>query len=116
MTTSAFSTGILRIYPTRENAFVVGFVFRVLEDTPLHPECPFAIASSAILAFGRFEIAQVLKHQDASLILFGKLHNASAHEMRDIFIDLVDLVPEIYIVLFTFREKASLASVASNPP
>jgi len=50
MATSTLPTGVSWIDPTGENAFVVGFVFRVLEDASLHPECPFAIASVAVLA------------------------------------------------------------------
>ena len=115
MATSAFSTRISWIDSARENAFGIRFVFGVLEDPSLHPESPFAIASVTILPSGRFEIAQVLKYQDARLVLFGKLDNTSTHQMRDMLIDLVDLPPELDVVLFAFHDDARLASVACNP-
>ncbi len=116
MATSAFSTRIAWIDSARENAFVIRFVFGVLEDTSFHPEGSFAIASVTILPSGRFEIAQVLKHQDARLVLSGKLDNTSTHSMRDLLIDMVDLPPEVNVVLFAFHYDACLASVARNPP
>ena len=115
MAISAFSTRIAWIDSAGENAFVIRFVFGGLEDTSLHPEGPFAIASVTILSSGRFEIAQVLKHQDARLVLSGKLDNTSAHQVRDMLIDMVDLPPEVDVVLFAFHDDARLASVACNP-
>ena len=63
MATSTFSTRITWIDSAGENALVIRFVFGVLEDTSLHPEGSFAVASTAILALLRLEITQVLKHQ-----------------------------------------------------
>jgi hypothetical protein len=103
MATSTLTTGVPRVDPTGEHAFVIRFVFSVLEDAPLHPEGSFAVASVTILPSGRFEMAQVLKHQDARLVLFGKLDNTSAHQMGDILIDIADLTPEVDVVLLTFR-------------
>jgi hypothetical protein len=61
MATSTLTTGVSRVDPTRENAFVVGLVLRVLEDASLHPESSFAIASVTILALLWLEVSQVLK-------------------------------------------------------
>src|SRR2546428_1582383 len=63
MATSTFSTSISWADPAGENAFVIRFVFGVLEDASLHPEGSFAVASTAILALLRLEMTQVLKHQ-----------------------------------------------------
>src|SRR3989442_1486245 len=103
MATSTFSTGIAWADPAGENAFVIRFVFGVREDASLHPKGAFAIASVAVLAFGRFEIAQVFKHQDGRPVLFSKLDNASTHQMREVFICSLDLAPEVNVVRFTLR-------------
>jgi len=95
MAMSTFSTGISGIDPAGENPFIICFVLRVLEDASLHPEGSFAIASVAVLALGRFEIAQVLKHQYGSLVLLGKLDNASAYQVRDVLVSIGDLAPEV---------------------
>ena len=115
MATSTFTAGISGIDTTGENTRVICLVLGILEDTPLHPECSFAIASAAILAFGRFEIAQVLKHQYGGLVLFGKLDNASTHQMGYLLICVANLAPEVCIVLFADRDDASLAAVACDP-
>ena len=100
MATSAFSTGISGVDPTRENTRIIGFVLRIFENAPFHPECSFTIASSAILAFGRFEVTQVLEYQHACLMLLGELDNASAHQVGDLLVCVADLLPEVGIVLF----------------
>ena len=115
MATSTFTTGIPGIDPTGDDTSIVRFILGILENAPFHPECSFAIASLAVLAFGRFEVAEVLKHQYGGFVLLGKLDNASAHQMGYLLICVADLAPEICIVLFTFCDNASLASVACNP-
>src|SRR6266571_2733759 len=115
MATSTLSAGVSWVDPTGEKTFAVGLVLRVLEDASLHPEGPFAIASSAVLALLWLEMAQVLKYQDRRAVLFGKLHNASTHQMRDGLVHVVDLAPEVGIVLFAFCYRASLASVVCDP-
>ncbi len=62
MTASTFSARIARIDTAGDDSFIPRLVFGVLEDAALHPEGPFAIAAMAVLAFGRFKVAQVLKH------------------------------------------------------
>src|SRR2546430_599318 len=93
---------------------MIGLILGILENTPFHPESPFAIASSAVLALLWFEIAQVLKHHDACLMLFGELDKTTAHQMSDLLINVSDLAPQIRIVLFVLRDDASLATVACN--
>jgi hypothetical protein len=44
----------------------------------------------------------MFKHQDARLVLLGKLDNTSTHQVRDMLIDMVDLPPEVDVVLFAF--------------
>ena len=89
-------------------------IFGIAEDTPLHPESPFAIAPSAIRALFRLEIAQVLKDEDRGPLLSGELDNASAHQMGNLLIHVADLAPEVGIVLFVLCDDASLGSVACN--
>lgn len=113
---STFSTGISGIDPASENAFIIRFVLRVLEDASLHPEGSFPIASVAIFALLWLEVPKVLKDQDSSPVLLGKLHNASTYQMRDGLVCIVDLAPEVDVVLFTDRDDTGLASIASNPP
>ena len=76
--------------------------------------CPFAIAPVAIFALLWLEGAQVLKDQDAGPLLFGKLDNASADQVREVLICLSDLAPESRIVLFALRNDASLGAVPCN--
>ena len=57
MAASAFSTRIPGIDPGRDDPFVPGFVLGVLEDASLHPERPFAIAPTTVLAFLWLELA-----------------------------------------------------------
>src|SRR5436190_54553 len=112
MATSTFPTAMAWIDPAGKNAFMVGFVFGVLEDASLHPVGPFAVASTAILAAFRLEITQVLKHHDGRPMLFGKLDNARTYQMRDGLICSRDLAPEVDVVLFPFSYDARLVSVA----
>ena len=114
MATSAFTAGIPWIDPTGENTLVIRFVLGVVEDTPLHPEGSFAIASFAVLAFGGFQVAKVFKNENASFVLLCELNNASAHQMGYLRVYIADLAPQICIVLFIFGNDASLAAVACN--
>ena len=57
----------------------------------------------------------MLKNEDSSLMLLSKLDNAMADEMGYVLITMLNLVPEIYVVLFIFSNDASLFSVACNP-
>lgn len=115
MATSAFPTGIAWIDPAGKHALVVGLVLGIHEDASLHPVGTLAVASVTILALGRLEITQVLKHHDGGPLRFGKLDNASTYQMRDVLICMSDLAPEVDVVLFTFGYDAGLASVASDP-
>lgn len=114
MATSAFSTGISWIDTARENTRVISFVLAVVEDTPFHPIGSFVVASFAVFALGRFEIAKVFKHQDGCLMLLSKLDNASTHQMCYLLVYVADLLPEMCIVLLALCDDASLASVACD--
>src|SRR6266496_1147276 len=116
MATSTFSTGIPRVDSTGDDPLVPRLIFAQLEDASLHPECSFAIPSVAIFAPVWLQVPKVLKDQDSSPVLLGKLDNANAHEMRDVLVCIVDLAPEVYVVLFPFGYDTGLASIASNPP
>ena len=115
MAASALPTCVPRVDSTGDDPLVPCFVFSVREDTSFHPESPFAIASVTILPPARFELAQVLKHQDARLVLSGKLDNTSTHQVRDLLIDMGDLAPEVDIVLFALCDDTRFAPVACNP-
>ena len=114
MATRAFSTGIAWIDTAGDDALVPRLVLRVLEDASLHPVGTFRVATTAILALLWFEMAQMLKHQNRCVVLFGKLDNASTHQMCYLLIAVADFAPEIGIVLFAFSNDASLMSVACN--
>jgi len=57
----------------------------------------------------------MLKNEDSSLMRFGKLDNAIADEMGYVLITMLNLVPEVYVVLFIFSNDARLFAVACNP-
>ena len=57
----------------------------------------------------------MLKNEDSSLMLLSKLDNAIADEMGYVLIAMLNLVPEVYVVLFIFSNDARLFSVACNP-
>jgi len=115
MTTSTFSGRIARVDAGSQDTHVVRLILGVLEDPPLHPVGPFGVPAMAILAPGRLETAQMLKHQDARLLCLCKLDNASTDQMRVLIIDILDFPPEICVILFPFCDKASFASLAGNP-
>ena len=115
LATSTFPTGLPGTHSTRDDPFVPRLVLRVFEDAPLHPEGPFGVSAMAILAPGRLEIAQLLKHQDASLSCLCKLDNASTDQMRVMVIASLDFLPEVSIVLFVLGDHASLVPVACDP-
>jgi hypothetical protein len=114
--TSAFPTGVAWIDPAGDDALVPCLIFGVREDAPLHPVGPLAVSPAAIRTLLGFEIAEVLKHQDARPVVVSKLHNASAHKMRERLIAVFDLAPEGGIVLFALGDDARLASVACDAP
>ncbi len=116
VTTSTFPTGVAWIDPAGDDALVPCLIFGVLEDAPLHPEGSLAVSPTAILASLGFEVAEVLKHQDGRPMVMSKLDNASTHQVRERLIDVLDLAPEVNIVLFALGDDASLASVACNAP
>jgi len=105
MATHTLSASVPGIDPTGENTRVVGFVLAVVEDTSLHPISPFVVTSFAVLALGRFEVPKVFKHKDSSLVRLRKLNNTSAHNMSEMFINVANLVPKLYIVLFILCKK-----------
>jgi hypothetical protein len=49
-------------------------------------------------------------------MVMSKLDNASTHQVGERLIDVLDLAPEVTIVLFALGYDASLASVACNAP
>ena len=105
---------IARVDPTGDDLLVPRLIFGIGEDASLHPESPFAIAASAILALFRFEVAQMLKDENGCPLLLGKLDNAGAHQVGNLLVHLLDLAPEVGIVLFAFSDDARLGSVACN--
>ena len=115
VTTSAFPTGVAWIDPAGDDALVPCLILGVREDAPLHPEGSLAVAPTAVRASLGFEMAEVLKHQDSSPVVVSKLDNASTHQVCERLIDVLDLAPEVDIVLFAIGEDASLAAVACNP-
>ena len=110
-----FPARIARVDPTGDDLLVPRLIFGIDEDTPFHPESPFAIPPSAILALFRLEVAQMLKDEDRCPMLLGKLDNAGAHQKGNLLVHLLDLAPEVGIVLFAFYDNACLRSVACNP-
>ena len=56
----------------------------------------------------------MLKDEDRCRVLLGKLDNAGTHQMGNLLVHLLDLAPEVSIVLFAFYENACLRSVACN--
>ena len=90
----AFATRVVRVDAAGDHCTCVPrLIFRVAEDAAFHPVGAFPIASAAIRALFRFEIAQVLKNEDTGLLLPRELDNASAQQVRDLFIDVADLPP-----------------------
>src|SRR5258708_13023102 len=83
VTTSTFPTGVVWIDPAGDDALVPCLIFGVLEDAPLHPEGSLAVSPTAILASLRFEVAQMLKHQDHRPLVMTKLHNATTLHVPD---------------------------------
>jgi hypothetical protein len=114
MATGAFPTGVSGINTAREHTRMVGFVLGISEDPPFHPIRPLVIASFAVFPFCGFEVAQVLKDKDSSLIPLSKLNNAVTHQMSYLLIHLSDFVPEMHVVLFVLCNNDRLASVACD--
>ena len=56
----------------------------------------------------------MLKDEDRCRVLLGKLDNAGTHQMGNLLVHLLDLAPEVGIVLFVLRDDARLGSVACN--
>jgi len=117
MTAMAFSARIARVDPTGDDAvFIPGLVFAIAKDPPFHPVGAFRIAPAAILALLRSQGAQVLKDEDAGLMGLRELDNASADQVREVFVNVPDFGPEGGIVLFVFRQDTCLRAVACNAP
>ncbi len=116
VTTSTFLTGVAWIDPAGDDALVPCLIFGVLEDAPFHPEGSLAVSPTAIFASLGFEVTEVFKYQDGRPVVLSKLDNASTHQVRERLIDVLDLAPEVNIVLFALGDDASLASVACNAP
>jgi hypothetical protein len=114
MATSTFPTGVSGIDTGRDDPLIPRLVLGVLEEASLHPEGPFAVTPTTILALLRFELAQVLEDQNGGSMLLGKLHDASTHLVREILIGMPDLVPEGGVVLLPFDNQARLAALACN--
>ena len=104
-----FSARIGRVHPARDDATSIPrLIFAVPEDAPLHPVSPFRIATTRIPALFRAQLAQVLEDEKPRPVPLRELDNARAHQVRDVFIDVADLTPQVGIVLFIFRNDASL--------
>jgi hypothetical protein len=56
----------------------------------------------------------MLEDENTRPVRLRELDNAAACQVRDVFINVSDLAPEIGIVLFIFRDEARLRSVACN--
>ncbi len=109
MAAVAFSARIARIDPAGDDAAgIPRLIFAVPEDAPLHPVSPFRIATTRIPALFRAQLAQVLEDEKTRPVPLRELDNARAHQVRDLFIDVADLPPEVGIVLFVFRNDARL--------
>lgn len=103
------SAAIARIDPAGDDATCIPrLIFAVAENAPFHPVGSLRIATTRILPLFWLEIAQVLKDQDAGLMFLGELDNATADQVRDVFIKMADFAPEVGIVLFILRQDASL--------
>ena len=100
--------------PTGDDLLVPRLIFGIGEDASLHPESPFAIPASAILALFGLEVAQMLKDENGCPLLLGKLDYAGAHQVGNLLVHLLDLAPEGGIVLFACSDDARLDSVACN--
>ena len=77
---------IARVDPTGDDLRVPCLVFGIGEDTPFHPESPFAIAPSAIRALFRLEVVQILKTRIAASCSVGELDNAGTHQMGNLLV------------------------------
>jgi hypothetical protein len=108
MATMTLSGCVARVDPARDDLLIPRLIFCVLEDTPLHPVGSFAVPPVAILSLLRAQIPQVLEDEDGSPLLAGELDNTGTHQMGYLLIHVVDLAPEVDIVLFAFRDDASL--------
>src|SRR5437879_2763283 len=115
LATSTFSAGIPRIHATGENTCIVRLILGIAENTSLHPEGPFLVASFTVFSLGRLEGPKVFKHQYRCLMLLSKLDHTSTHQMGSLLISMAYLVPEMSIVSFILCDDASLTSVACNP-
>src|SRR5690349_845801 len=98
-TACAFATRVAGVDAGGNDPLIPGFVFGVLENASLHPEGSFAIAPFAVLALLCFELAKMLEDQDRCFLFFGKLNNASTHQVRKVLIGMADLPPEVGIIL-----------------
>src|SRR5258708_1906859 len=116
VTTSTFPPSVAWIDPAGDDPLVPCLIFGVLEDAPLHPEGSLAVSPTAILASLRFAGAELLTHQDGRRVVMSKLDNTSTHQVRERLIAVLDLAPEVNIVLFALGYDAGLASVAGNAP
>ena len=115
VTAMAFPARIAGIDAGRDDAACMpGLVLCVAENAPFHPVGAFAIATARIRALFRLQVAQMFKNQEARSVLPSELDNASAHQMRDLFVHVPDFGPEVGIVLFIVGNDASLGSVACN--
>jgi hypothetical protein len=106
-TASTFAARVAGIDAGGDDPAVPGFVLRKLENAPLHPEGPLAVAPFAILALLWFELAQMLEDQNAGSLVFGKLNNTSTHQVRKVLIGIADMPPEVGIILLPPCDDAS---------
>jgi hypothetical protein len=56
----------------------------------------------------------MLKDENCCPLLLGKLDNAGAHQMSNLLVHLLDLAPEVGIVLFSLYDDARPGPVACN--
>ena len=93
VTAMTFPARIARVDPTGDDLLVPRLIFGIGEDASLHPESPFAIPASAILALFRLEVTQMLKDENCCPLLLGKLDNTGTHQMCHLLVHLLDLAP-----------------------
>src|SRR6266704_2686410 len=103
-----------RTLPAGNHALIPRLILRIEEDTPLHPESPFAIATAAVLTFLWLQFPQVLKHQDGSALLLCEMYNAAGYQVSKGLITIPDLLPESGVILLAFCYETSALAIARN--
>lgn len=114
MAARALPAGVPRIDAAANHALLPGLILGIAEDTPLHPERPFAIATAAVPAFLWLQFPQVLKHQDASVLLVRELDNAAGYQVSKGLVTISDLMPESGVILLALCDETSTLAIARD--